>query len=321
MMKIAENDRDMLEYLTEACESQVYVCDQCGHEEALSTFDIASDLRDYMATEQQQSEPVAWIEVADLKEITKGARWSGTAWGRPADDKGLYRLPPRVPVYTHADPGEVERLTGQLEVANQAIAYAARQAEEKQKITDVLMADAKQFRAERDTLRAKLAEQDALLERAYRVAPPELGRDIRTALSASTEPSASEEPKGDTLRAQLAERDRQLECAVRLLMPNAGQFRGSGAWAVEVDRFIAGLKLQVPGQIGEIPQRLSKDGAPTLADVKANCNHIFAARGHLFVCVHCEVLTDCPVCVGKRTVPSAKAGYVMDCPVCCGEEG
>lgn len=141
-MKIAENDRDMLEYLSEACESQAYVCDQCGHEEALSTFDIASDLRDYMATEQQQSEPVAWIEVADLKEIAKGARWSGTAWGRPADDKGLYRLPPRVPVYTHADPGEVERWKN---------LHAAMQ----------LQRD--HHRDKADTLRAQLAERDALL--------------------------------------------------------------------------------------------------------------------------------------------------------------
>ncbi|MDM3885955.1 hypothetical protein QSV36_10130 [Pseudomonas sp. BCRC 81390] len=61
-----------------------------------------------------------------------------------------------------ADSGEVERLTEQLEVANQAIAYAARQAEEKQKVTDALMADAKQFRAERDALRAQLAERDVL---------------------------------------------------------------------------------------------------------------------------------------------------------------
>ncbi|MGK0158861.1 hypothetical protein [Pseudomonas mosselii] len=66
-------------------------------------------------------------------------------------------------LYTHADPGEVERLTEQLEVANQAIAYAAQQSQEKQKVTDALMADAKQFRAERDTLRAQLAERDVLL--------------------------------------------------------------------------------------------------------------------------------------------------------------
>ena len=65
-------------------------------------------------------------------------------------------------VYTNADPGEVERLTEQLEVASQAIAHAARQAEEKQKVTDALMADAKQFRAERDTLRAQLSELEAL---------------------------------------------------------------------------------------------------------------------------------------------------------------
>ena len=225
-MKIAENDRDMLEYLSEACESQVYVCDQCGHEEALSTFDIASDLRDYMATEQQQSEPVAWIEVADLKEIAKGARWSGTVWGRPADDKGLYRLPPRVPVYTHADPGEVQRLIAQL------------------------------------------GERDALLQSAAR------------ALEA----------------ADALEREAFKKGAANV---GAGMFRGM---RVLLDQHAA-LSASAPKEL------------------KAPCNHIFAARGHLFVCVHCEVLTDCPLCVGKRTVPSAEAGYVKDCPACCGEEG
>lgn len=44
----ADNDRDMLEYLHEAFQTQVNVCDQCGHEEPTSTCDSASDLKDYL---------------------------------------------------------------------------------------------------------------------------------------------------------------------------------------------------------------------------------------------------------------------------------
>lgn len=63
----ADSDRDMLEYLAEAVETQTYGCDQCGHEEPLSTFDIASDLRDYMlafpraTAPQPHPEPIAWM--------------------------------------------------------------------------------------------------------------------------------------------------------------------------------------------------------------------------------------------------------------------
>lgn len=111
-------------------------------------------------------------------------------------------------LYTHADPGEVERLTDQLEVADQATTYAAQQAKEKQKITDALMADAKQFRGERDTLRAQLAERDALL-RALKAdcetdpmyVGPNWMRRIDAALSASAEPSAPAYPRVEIVRA------------------------------------------------------------------------------------------------------------------------
>lgn len=62
----ADNDRDMLEYLSEGYASQVYVCEQCGHEEPLETYDLASDLREYLAAypgapaAQHQGEPVAY---------------------------------------------------------------------------------------------------------------------------------------------------------------------------------------------------------------------------------------------------------------------
>lgn len=63
----ADNDRDMLEYLAEAVETQTYGCDQCGLEEPLSTFDIASNLRDYMLAfpqapaQQPHPDPIAWM--------------------------------------------------------------------------------------------------------------------------------------------------------------------------------------------------------------------------------------------------------------------
>lgn len=96
---------------------------------------------------QHQSEPVAWIEVADLKEIAKGARWSGTVWGRPADDKGLYKLPPRVPVYINADPGEVER-----KLEDQRREFTNAQTVEHRKWAELV-----------DDLKSQLAERDALL--------------------------------------------------------------------------------------------------------------------------------------------------------------
>lgn len=63
----ADTDRDMLEYLAESLETQTYGCEQCGHEEPLSTFDIASDLRDYLLafpqapSPQPHAEPIAWM--------------------------------------------------------------------------------------------------------------------------------------------------------------------------------------------------------------------------------------------------------------------
>ncbi|WP_212734840.1 DUF3850 domain-containing protein [Pseudomonas asiatica] len=131
-----------------------------------------------------QGEPVAWQ-----------VNWpNGTRELYTHEVGAKASMMPYQPLYLHADPGEVERLTEQLEVANQTIAYAARQAEEKQKVTDALMADAKQFRGERDTLRAQLAERDALL-RELADAPPaamefRLQQKVKAALSASAEPGA-----------------------------------------------------------------------------------------------------------------------------------
>lgn len=103
-------------------------------------------------TEQQQGEPVALPE-------RKGTHLHYDTL-MPTFSKGwnacLDEIAKLGPLYTHADLGEVERLTEQLEVANQAITYAAQQDKETQKTIDALMADAKQFRGERDTLRAQL---------------------------------------------------------------------------------------------------------------------------------------------------------------------
>lgn len=44
----ADNDRDMLEYLHDAFQAEVSVCDQCGYEEPTSTCDSVSDLKEYL---------------------------------------------------------------------------------------------------------------------------------------------------------------------------------------------------------------------------------------------------------------------------------
>ena len=66
---------------------------------------------DAAPAEQHQGEPVAYIEAADLRDIACGSPWGGTVWGRQSREP----YPPRVPVYTHADPGEVERLRAENE--------------------------------------------------------------------------------------------------------------------------------------------------------------------------------------------------------------
>ncbi|ULL06564.1 hypothetical protein JNO42_05980 [Pseudomonas putida] len=143
-------------------------------------------------TRPVQGEPVAWQDPDNDSRMCTAEHkaYALSKGGAPAAALATLTRP----LYTRADPAEIERLTEQLEVANQTIAYAARQAEEKQKVTDALMADAKQFRGERDTLRAQLAERDALL-RELADAPPaamefRLQQKVKAALSASAEPGA-----------------------------------------------------------------------------------------------------------------------------------
>ncbi len=106
----ADNDRDMLEYLSEAVETQTYGCDQCGHEEPISTFDIASDLRDYMLAfpqapaRQPHPDPIAWM-------VGTAFWWTKEEAERDAKATGLAV----VPVGPMVDTAEVERLRAALQ--------------------------------------------------------------------------------------------------------------------------------------------------------------------------------------------------------------
>lgn len=93
---------------------------------------------------QHQIEPVAWVHPVYLKPGAIGFEASVT---RLADAQ--------VPLYTHADPGEVERL---------------------RKENDAVRLQAGGMQMELDELRAQLAERDALLERALRLLTPNVGR-------------------------------------------------------------------------------------------------------------------------------------------------
>ncbi|MEZ1436596.1 hypothetical protein QVM41_09900 [Pseudomonas shirazica] len=85
----ADTDRDMLEYLAESLETQTYGCDQCGHEEPLSTFDIASDLRDYILAfpqahaPQPHPEPIAWMVGTAIWWTEEEAERDAAATGLP----------------------------------------------------------------------------------------------------------------------------------------------------------------------------------------------------------------------------------------------
>ena len=105
----ADSDRDMLEYLAEAVDTQTYVCDQCGHEEPLSTFDIASDLRDYMLAFPQapapkpHPEPIAWM-------VGTAFWWQKPGAERDSEERGE----PMVPLGPCDSPSEIARLTAQF---------------------------------------------------------------------------------------------------------------------------------------------------------------------------------------------------------------
>lgn len=93
---------------------------------------------------QHQDDPVAWVHPAYLKPGAIGFEASVTRLALA-----------QVPLYTHADPGEVERLREE---------------------NDAIRLQAGGMQMELDELRAQLAERDALLERALRLLTPNVGR-------------------------------------------------------------------------------------------------------------------------------------------------
>ncbi|WP_155418792.1 hypothetical protein [Pseudomonas putida] len=125
----------MLEYLSEGYASQVYVCEQCGHEEPLKTYDLASDLQDYLAAypdapaQQHQGDAIGTL----MRDYNEHIVFTPIGAPHIIDD---------MKVYTHADPGEVERLKAELVESDHAFVRIASEAEQ---------------------LRAQLAERDALL--------------------------------------------------------------------------------------------------------------------------------------------------------------
>lgn len=117
-----------------------------------------------------QGEPVAWIfrQLPEAQlEVTE--RWD-VAKHLPYDT---------TPVYTHADPGEVERLRKEIERMRERVTPTHKS----------LIGKHAEIIKQRDTLRAQLAERDALLREALKALPygnAYLG--IERALSASAEP-------------------------------------------------------------------------------------------------------------------------------------
>ncbi|RRV76595.1 hypothetical protein [Pseudomonas sp. p99-361] len=180
----ADSDRDMLEYLAEAVDTQTYVCDQCGHEEPLSTFDIASDLRDYMLAFPQapapkpHPDPIAWM-------VGTAFWWTKEEAERDAADTGL----PIVGLGPMPDTGTVDQLSQIIRDLNDE--------------RDGIGAEAGRLRAQLAEAHALLRTQDELLAQAYQrdIGTP-LKREIRensAALSASAEPSAPVERDDETL--------------------------------------------------------------------------------------------------------------------------
>ncbi|MCO7634081.1 hypothetical protein NJF54_19865 [Pseudomonas guariconensis] len=183
----------------------------------------AQDLREALAkpAEQPQGEPVAW------QDPENGSRMCTAEHKAYALSKGgaaaLALATLTRPLYPHADPGEVERLRDDLDECD---------------------GERWKLRNERDTLRAQLAERDALLEEAYRdgwndgqeaieqryQTTPRTSTDgwerfkAANALSASAEPTQGGCPMSakKTIKALREERD-QLYAEIRRLQALAGE--------------------------------------------------------------------------------------------------
>lgn len=128
--------------------SEVEVSRQMTHDEFMAIFDAmaqltyASDAKRAelirQAEQTKPGQPVAWISAGNASLLNRGARLGHASLSpRRDEEEGL-----TFPLYTHADPGEVERLRDQL------AAWQALAAERLEVATG---------------LRAQLAERDALL--------------------------------------------------------------------------------------------------------------------------------------------------------------
>lgn len=84
---IASTDREMLDYLMQAFDSEMGVCERCGHEESTATCDSATFLRDYLAaypapTAGDEGSSDARERLAQLREwsAATGALPTGGSW-------------------------------------------------------------------------------------------------------------------------------------------------------------------------------------------------------------------------------------------------
>jgi len=162
-------------------------------------------------TRPAQGEPVARVEVGADRNAC--AMVIDQEWLRQLKDKAEHLV---IPLYTHADPGEVERLRAELEEWKKRCQYNADTAHD--------------VGHERDTLRAQLAERDALLRELDDAWSSHDGKERFykfmakiEALFASAESSALPDPLGcnECAHAECGKFDgpRQVEC--RAMADNA----------------------------------------------------------------------------------------------------
>lgn len=116
--------------------------------------------------QQDQGEPVAWL-------VSRGAECLGVYRSNPAHWAHSYRLEP---LYTHADPGEVERLRAHMAKVENMLKIREEQNEEFGKLIE--------------EQHAKLAEAHALLRGLAKDQDGSVLEEWRAALAGSAEPGA-----------------------------------------------------------------------------------------------------------------------------------
>lgn len=142
---------------------------------------------------EHQGEPDAWMDPRSPQmhaTISNEVKQHNAKFGgAPASAVNGYTIP----LYTHADPGEVERLRAEIERLRERVTPTHKS----------LIGKHAEIIKERDSLRAQLAERDALLDRVidhatfwhdhpYAEVVEAIAKDYK-ALSASAEPSAKQE--------------------------------------------------------------------------------------------------------------------------------